>query len=56
MVDISDKLATLMVTKVVQRYKNKPHLYTYDNIVTVFEVMANNSINKCEDNCNEFQS
>jgi len=55
MVEVSDKLATAMVTKVVQRFKNKPHLYTFENIVTVFEVMAVNSLNKADDS-NEFQS
>lgn len=55
MVDITDKLQTTMITKVVQRFKNKPRLYTFDNILTVFEVMANNTLNKCDDS-NEFQS
>ena len=53
MVEVSDKLSTTMITKVVQRFKNKPHLYTFENIVQVFEVMAVNSMNKHDDS-NEF--
>ena len=44
-----------MLTKVIQRYKNKTHLYTYGNLVSIFETMAVHVLNKFEDS-NEFQS
>lgn len=53
MVDINDKLTTQMITKVIQRYKNKPHLYTYGNMINIFETMAVHVLNKFDDS-NEF--
>ncbi len=55
MVDVSEKLQTQMLTKVIQRYKNKTHLYTYGNLVSIFETMAIHVLNKFEDSI-EFQS
>ena len=49
MVDVSDKLATQMITKVINRYKTKAHLYTYGNLVSIFETMAIHVLNKFED-------
>ncbi len=44
-----------MITKVINRFKTKAHLYTYGNLVSIFETMAVHVLNKFEDS-NEFQS
>ena len=55
MVEVSDKLTTQMITKVINRFKTKAHLYTYGNLVSIFETMAVHVLNKFEDSI-EFQS
>jgi len=55
MVEVSDKLITQMITKVINRFKTKAHLYTYGNLVSIFETMAVHVLNKFEDSI-EFQS